>query len=352
VRSGRAPLEADEPTTGDRSRSWVGWWIVAAVAAAIALIFNFSGALGLGRLPLIAGAVAPRNAVTLGTLILAILLILIAAVVRPARRALLPILIAVLLVLVVSGGTILGRGVSNVQPVASAPGELRVLSWNINGNLVSPETVATLAADMKANLVVLPQIGPGSKAKFAAALAQAGLDVEPYPVVTDRTDSTVVFVARALGSYRVASETGPQPQRSITLVPVSGALPTIVALHAAQPTLHGNPTWNAEMRWVAGICDHRGVIAVGDFNGTLDSFGGSALGECQDAATMKGAASVGTWPTAAPTWMAMPLDHLLVSPGWGVSSFTVLTSEDRSGARHRPIFVVLQPDATGGTRVG
>jgi endonuclease/exonuclease/phosphatase family metal-dependent hydrolase len=117
----------------------------------------------------------------------------------------------------------------------------------------------------------------------------------------------------------------------------------LVALHAAQPALRGNGVWRRELDRAAAACGDPHAVVVGDLNATLDDLGAPALGGCRDAAALRSAAGLGTWPTAVPPVLAMPIDHVLVGRDWTVRSFTVLTAEDASGARHRPILAVLAP---------
>jgi endonuclease/exonuclease/phosphatase family metal-dependent hydrolase len=117
----------------------------------------------------------------------------------------------------------------------------------------------------------------------------------------------------------------------------------VVALHAAIPAAGGNALWRAELARAAEACRDPRTVVVGDFNGTIDDFGAAGLGDCRDAAALRGAASLGTWPTGVPPVLAMPIDHVLVGADWAVDRFSVLTSEDASGGRHRPILAVLTP---------
>jgi endonuclease/exonuclease/phosphatase family metal-dependent hydrolase len=92
---------------------------------------------------------------------------------------------------------------------------------------------------------------------------------------------------------------------------------------------------------------------VGDFNASIDDFGGPTLGSCIDAAWQRDGASVGTWSTKLPTLLAMPIDHVLLTPSVGeVTSFTVLTDQDDSGARHRPVMAVITLSTTAGAAAG
>lgn len=324
-------------------RSWIVGWCIAAVIFIIGMTWNFAGLLNIERMPPVAAVVAPRNAVTLGALAVLVLIALLLA--WPfARPVIVPLFLALLVIVATSGIIIVNRGVTNDQSVAASPGQIRVLSWNTNGDLVSPTVIARLAASEGADIVVLPDIpAPSEGASYAAAFAAAPLAMQPYPILVGNKDETVVFVSRSLGTYETQVKRGPNPVQSALLMPVTSGLPTIVALHAAHPAFKSDTSWNADIDWVENECSRPNVVAVGDFNGTVDSFGSTRLGACEDAATSVGAGSVGSWPTKVPTWAAMPLDHVLVSSGWKVDSFHVITTEDGSGARHRPVLAVLSP---------
>jgi endonuclease/exonuclease/phosphatase (EEP) superfamily protein YafD len=151
-----------------------------------------------------------------------------------------------------------------------------------------------------------------------------------------------VFVNGRLGAYGPAVQHSPEPERSAALAPSSGSLPRIVAIHALKPLPGETGAWDADLDWVARLCSDPSTIAVGDFNATVDHFDAGRLGGCRDVAAARGAASVGTWPAALPTWAAMPIDHVLIGSGWAARSFTVLTAADGSGARHRPILAVVR----------
>lgn len=82
-------------------------------------------------------------------------------------------------------------------------------------------------------------------------------------------------------------------------------------------------------------------MVAGDFNASIDGFNGPALGQCRDAASRMKSAAVGTWPTNLPTWLGMPIDHVLAGNTWKVVSYSVLTSQDKTSARHRPTLAVM-----------
>lgn len=318
-----------------------GWLILAGLLLTIVLVWSFAPQLDLQRLPVVAGLVGPRNALTLLLAAGGAVLLVLTVAVRPARRALAPLSAALLIGAASSTPVMITRGYSN-DVAASSARSIRVLSWNINGDLVSPATVAALAARERADIVVLPEIrAAATGAQYAPSFAAAGLPARVYPAITADESETVVLVRTSLGRYSAGVGHSDVPEKSAVLTPVTARLPRIVALHAAHPELRDNAQWQQDLRWVQQQCQDRNTIAVGDFNATLDGLGSDSLGSCADAAASRHAASTGTWPTRVPAWVGMPLDHVLAGADWTTRSFTVITSEDTSGARHRPILAVL-----------
>ena len=58
--------------------------------------------------------------------------------------------------------------------------------------------------------------------------------------------------------------------------------------------------------------------------------------------TFAGAAALGTWPAAMPSWLSTPIDHVLVDPEvWDVVGFDVLPAV--GGSDHRPVVAHLRP---------
>jgi endonuclease/exonuclease/phosphatase (EEP) superfamily protein YafD len=252
-----------------------------------------------------------------------------------------PLAIGLLVLSVISGTVVASRGFDNPEPGPPTAGQLRILSWNTNGDLVTPSVIAALAARLRADVVVLPD---ANIATSASSYAHAFQDVK-YPMrlaaAPGPSAQIAVYVAAPYGNSYDHVVAGPNPDKALRITSDTAGLPTIVALHSAQPTLHGTQQWNTDLNWVTQQCQSGPVVAVGDFNATVDSFGTSTLGDCVDAGTARHAGSVGTWPTIAPTWLGMPIDHVLATPGWQAQTFAVLTGQDDSGARHRPIFTVL-----------
>lgn len=260
---------------------------------------------------------------------------------RRSRPVVTPLAVGLLVLTVISGTVVTSRGFANPEPAPPTAGQLRILSWNTNGDLVAPSAIAALAARLRANIVVLPD---ADIARTASSYADA-FQATHYPMrlaaAPGPSAQIAVYITAPYNNRYDHVVTGPNPDKAQRITSNTADLPTIVALHAAQPTFHGTKQWNTDLSWVADQCRSGQVVAVGDFNATVDGFGTSALGDCADAAAARQAGSVGTWPTTAPTWLGMPIDHILATSGWHAQSFTVINDQDHSGARHRPIFSVL-----------
>ena len=319
------------------SGAWRLGWLLAAPVVVAGLLLLLAVPLGINRMVPFAALLCLRAGLT----VLACAGAVMAAATVPWRRGrplVAPLGLSLLLLGVVSGAVVVSRGFANPVPPHPTAGQLRILSWNTNGGLVDPSVVAGLAARLRADVVVLPDAG------IAGAYSRAFEGVG-HPMRLDAASGPsaqiAVFVAAPYDADYEHVTTGPDPDRTLRITSDVADLPTIVALHAPQPTFHGTDPWNVDLTWVTDQCRSGEVVAVGDFNATVDSFGASTLGHCADAATARHAGSVGTWPTVVPTWLGMPLDHVLATPGWHARAFSVITDEDGSGALHRPVFAVL-----------
>jgi endonuclease/exonuclease/phosphatase (EEP) superfamily protein YafD len=315
------------------------WWWFAGIILIAAIALNFADLLRIARLPVLAGMIAPRNAITAITVFGGILGAALMAI-RRVRFIVVPIVVALLVSAGISAAIVMARGLVNAEPAIARPDQLRIFSWNTNGALVTPDAIASAAAAVHANVVVLPDISSGDERRILDAFTAHQIPMQPRSVPASGAKVLVLISSSLDRSDAVSVGTG-MKSRSLVVRPNDSTLPTFVAIHAEKPLLSGSASWDADLTWVADICRSDNVIAIGDFNATLDGFGGDRLGSCRDAATSVDAGSVGTWPTSVPVWLAMPIDHVLVTPQWMVDSFTVLTDHDASGARHRPILAVV-----------
>nr|WP_255480950.1 endonuclease/exonuclease/phosphatase family protein [Quadrisphaera sp. RL12-1S] len=224
---------------------------------------------------------------------------------------------------------------------------MRVLEWNTNTDLTSPDVVARLAAAQRADVVILPEVALRSGSAYRRAFTAAGVSLMRVNRHSSTTQVAVWMAPRLARHY--SSVPGPDPVKTVELTTTTPGLPTLLALHAPWPVGERLAGWDEDVDWVASQCAAgaaagRPVLVAGDFNASTDDFGGPSLGGCTDAATLRHSAGVGTWSTHVPTLLAMPIDHVLLTPSAGaVTSFTVLTSEDGSGTRHRPTMAVITP---------
>lgn len=319
------------------ARAWLVGLCLAALLMVAGLLLILAVPLRINRAVPFPALLGPRNALTA----FACAGFVVAAAGsswRQARPIAAPLAVGLLVPSVISAIVVGARGFANPEPAPPSAGQLRILSWNTNGDLVDPSDIAVLAARVRANIVVLPDAGTATS--YGGAFRNAKY---PMRLVATPGPSTeiAVFAAAPYSTDYDHVETGPDPDKTLRITSDTANLPTLVALHAPQPTWHGTQQWNTVLNWVENQCRSGQVVAVGDFNATIDSFGTSTLGNCVDAASARQASSVGTWPTIAPTWFGMPLDHVLATPGWRLQTFTVITDQDHSGTRHRPIFAVV-----------
>lgn len=297
---------------------------------------TFTPWLGLGRAPVLAAILPARAAVTVAFAV-AVAVVVAALLWRPIRMAALSVAV-VLGVLVAANGLVLAhRGLQGDQPIAH--GTLRVFEWNTNGGLVPPQTVARAAAAARADVVVLPDAG--SEAAAEATGTWLNRHGRPVRVFSTGPSAQVAVLIRTGLASSYSAHPGVDPLKTLVLTSTAG--PTIIGLHAPQPLLRGLEGWRDDLDWVGNVCARgAAVIVSGDFNASADSFASGHLGTCTDAASTVHAAAVGTWPTAIPPVLGMPLDHTLVSPSAGTAvSWTVLRAEDASGARHRPTIATV-----------
>lgn len=333
-------------------RIWYASTVVGIFLASVGVALALAPGLRINRVLGVAAVLPARDALTA---VCAVLVLTAAALSfwRAPRPVTVPAGAGLLVALLACAPAMIARGLRDPAPAGAAAGQLRVLEWNTNGGLVSPAAIAALAVREKANMIVLPeaQIPDTDIGRTAAAyrrdFAAVGLPVTVFAAARPDAQAAVLMTGSLAARYGVAG-TGPDPRKTLVLAATAPDLPDIVAVHAPQPGRRSTAAWRATLGWVAAECAHRSVLATGDFNASVDNFGGAGLGACRDAAVAQYAGSTGTWPTALPAALAMPIDHALTTPAAGkVLSFTVLSGEDGSGARHRPTLTVVRtPDET------
>ena len=346
-------------------------------AAAVLGLALWPQLIGFQRTWPLAGIVALRGSAIVVAVVVIVVLLLLSRLSRPVRRITRPVAFWLVIFIAASVWILTDRGwgfttppnaaTSTAESTASKtattetektpvsapdPREITVLSWNTMGDRPAASTIAALALDYRANVIVLAETSAETAQKVADIMNAEGTAVTMHSLSFD-TDyighSTSLLIADALGEYRIddtAGNTAISP--SIIAVPVNGQGPTLVAAHLVSPRALSIPLWRADLAWLQRACERDNVILAGDFNATVDNMsglttgGGAALGSCFDAAVKTDNAAVGTWPAWAPAWLGSPIDHVMASPTWTATAFQVLTNTDGGGADHHPIVATLR----------
>ena len=330
-------------------------WIVVLGSAVLAAVLVWPQGFGLQNQWVAAHVVALRGAAAVGGGLGAVLFALL-AIPRATRRF--GIAMAVVLALFATGNVavLAARGVGGSEAAGDAA-SVTVLSWNTLGEVPDASTIADLALDEGADVVVLPETTDPLGEEVAIAMREGG---NPMWVHTQSFDdiakarSTTILISPDLGDYEVVSVQAPGPPGNTNTLPtvvadpIDGDGPRIVAVHAVAPIRWELRNWRSDLDWLAEQCAGENVIMAGDFNATVDHFAGRGidggdLGRCRDAAVAAGAGAIGTWPTDVPRLLGSPIDHVLATPGWRVDAFRVLDGYDDAGSDHRPVVATLSP---------
>jgi len=299
--------------------------------------------------------VAVRGVVLAAFLAIAVLSLLMLFA-RPLRGFAASILIVALVGAAATGaiGAMRGFGTGSLPEKTDA--SVRVLTWNTAGEAVSAETIADAILTREVDVVTLPETAESVGERIAVMLREQGHpmwvhhvqfgDVENGPQAWE----TTILISPDLGDYSViaSSEDGSSNTSSVpsaVVMPVNGAGPTIVAVHAVAPRVEAMDRWQTDLDWIADQCPEGDFILAGDFNATLDHMAGLGtdggdMGTCRDAASRTGTGATGTWPAAYPALAGAPIDHVMASRNWNPTGSLVL---DAAGSDHRALVVQLEP---------
>jgi endonuclease/exonuclease/phosphatase (EEP) superfamily protein YafD len=330
----------------------LGWAVVLGTAV-VAAVLLWPQAFGLQNQWIAAHVVALRGTAAACAVIAALGLALLAI---PRSTRTFGIAMAVVLALFAVGNlaVLTARGLGG-SDASGDEASVTVLSWNTLGEVPDAATIAGLALDEGADVVVLPETTEPLGEEVAVAMRDGGSPMWVHTVAFDevaKARSTTILISPDLGQYEVTSALVPGPPGntntvpSIVAEPVGGDGPRIVAVHAVAPIRWELRNWRSDLDWLAAQCAGENVIMAGDFNATVDHFAGHGtdggdLGRCTDAAVQGRAGGIGTWPTDLPPLFGSPIDHVLATPGWAVDGFRVLDDYDDSGSDHRPVVATL-----------
>jgi endonuclease/exonuclease/phosphatase (EEP) superfamily protein YafD len=213
---------------------------------------------------------------------------------------------------------------------------LTVLTWNTQGGAAGAAAVADAVVAVDADVVSLPETPEALAEEVAARLAE--FHVLSVANGDEPSHATSLLISATLGDYRVEEAPVTLVLPSLVAVPVDGDGPTLVAVHALAPIPPMTGGWAADLTTLARLCERPGTILAGDFNATVDHL--SLSGGCRDAALELGAAGLGTWPAALPSWLGSPIDHVLASEGWTATGIALI---DGAGSDHRALVAQLTP---------
>jgi endonuclease/exonuclease/phosphatase (EEP) superfamily protein YafD len=340
--------------------------LILLAAAVFLLVLTWPQAFGLHTAWVVAHLVSFRAIAVIGAIVGLIVLGLLRFM-RPLRPILSMAMVLLVLFAVANAGILASRGFTAITARENTgPADAKtdadtvtVLSWNTLGDAPGAAVIAELALAQNANVLTLPETTEATGVQIAEMMREAGRPMWVHTLSFDlisKARSTTLLISPDLGDYAVTNAAGSGPPGNTNVLPtvvaepVDGSGPTIVAVHAVAPIQYEMSNWRSDLDWLATQCQGDNVILAGDFNSTLDHMAGRAndgvtavLGNCADSALSAGAAAVGTWPTSIPALLGSPIDHVMATVNWQVTTLQVIESLDDAGSDHRPIVATLTP---------
>lgn len=323
------------------------------VAAAALAVLAWPQVFGLATAPIVAQVVSLRGLAVGVGIVLVFAMTLIALVAMPTRRFAASLAILLLAFCAVNAVVLATRGFGNLGFESATDSSVTVLAWNTLGDAPGPDVIAELAIDTGAEVVALSETTFETGTAVADLMAASGAPMSVFTVPYDQISkarSTTLLISESLGEYTVdVSERTTRVLPSVVATPLDGQGPTIVAVHVVAPLPGEMSNWRADLQWLVGACAGDNVILAGDFNSTIDHYGGlatadgAAIGNCFDSALATDNGAVGTWPTRLPAILGAPIDRVMVTANWRTSGMRVIESHDGYGSDHRPVLAQLTP---------
>ncbi|WP_152189110.1 endonuclease/exonuclease/phosphatase family protein [Georgenia satyanarayanai] len=296
-----------------------GWVLTLALAVAAVLTLD-PARLGMSTHIPVTQAIAMRPYLVAGFVVLGgvlLLGVLLAALLGrrwPRRTVLAVVLLGVGLG---HAGVLWSRGLGDEPLPAARDGAVTVLTLNTLGGGSTPAQVADAAADVGADVLVLPETSADSARAIADGLTErTGAAFQLFAERTGEWDasSTALLVSEELGEYAPA----PPPTTAhgaVRAEPVDGTGPVLVGVHPMSPHAPGPAMerWRTDLEAATEPCrSEPGVVVAGDFNATLDHAPMRDIGSCVDASSEGGVGGVATWPAHMPRLVGAHIDHVLV----------------------------------------
>lgn len=221
-------------------------------------------------------------------------------------------------------------------PVAAEAPRFRVLLFNMWFGNRKLSDVAKLIQRENADLVVVLE----SSLKARHVLRKA-TGVYPYRFDCTASGCDVVAFSRArLLPQSIARTSDVNRSPYVTIgTDIAGCRLTLIATHMTRPFPH--PPYESQREQAREIGGVVGAIAgakvvLGDFNGAPWAYVVRTIEARGNVRAAPGAG--GTWPSALPEQLRIPIDHVMVGPGLSVVSRTVLPA---TGSDHRPVLVEI-----------
>jgi len=323
------------------------------VAAAALAILAWPQVFGLANALIVAQAVSLRGLAIAVSIVLVLAMTLIALVAAPARRFAASLALLLLAFCAVNTVVLATRGFGNGGFESATDSSVTVLAWNTLGDAPGPDVIAELAIDTGAEVVALSETTFETGKAVAELMVASGAPMSVFTVPYDQISkarSTTLLISKSLGEYTVdVSERTTSVLPSVVATPLDGQGPTIVSVHVVAPLPGEMSNWRADLQWLVGACAGDNVILAGDFNSTIDHYGGLAtadgalIGNCFDTALATDNGAVGTWPTRLPAILGAPIDRVMVTANWRTTGMRVIESHDGYGSDHRPVLAQLTP---------
>ncbi len=325
------------------------------VTAIVLLLAAWPQLVGAQYLPLVAQVVSLRAIAAVAAGVLAVVLLATALAWRRFRRLGSSLAVLLLVFVGVSAAVLATRGFGDESAMRadSADDSVTVLAWNTLGDVPGAERIAELALESGAEVVALPETTEATAIDVARIMKAGGRAMWVHHVSFDDeydAKQTALLTSVDLGTYSVDGTRGnTEVVPTVIASPDDGSGPVLVAAHPVAPIPGYLDEWRSGLEWLRGVCTGPDVIMAGDLNSTLDHWAGLAngpdasLGDCADAATDRGAAAIGTWPTRLPAQLGSPIDHVLATRNWTATAASVIRSVDDAGSDHRPIVATFEP---------
>lgn len=247
------------------------------------------------------------------------------------------LMLMALLIVFINGSLVLS--VYDATAITEGTHEIKVLSFNVNHDGVSADTLSAMVRDNDVDVLILAEIGKDTVLQVGDEL---GYEARFAP--RRQRDTFGVGMLSRLPNFEMeAKDFGGDDVLSIeaTFNGTDDKPCTLIAAHTFLPlTSDGFELRNRQLLAIANYAKDKQCFAViGDLNITPWS---PIFNEVLETGNLKdsriGFGNQVSWPTFLPNFMRIPIDHALVSSSIGVVSRSILNS---IGSDHYPLFIEM-----------